>query len=43
MHTINKHDRIAQLVILKTDTITFKVVDELQTTDRATKGFGSTG
>lgn len=42
-YTINKHDRIAQLVILKTDTITFEVVDELQTTDRATKGFGSTG
>jgi dUTP pyrophosphatase len=42
-YTVKKHERIAQLIILKTEDILFQVVDELQSTDRATNGFGSTG
>jgi len=42
-YTVKKHERIAQLIILKTEAILFQVVDELQSTDRATNGFGSTG
>ena len=42
-YTVKEHERIAQLVILKTEAILFQVVDELQSTDRATNGFGSTG
>ena len=40
---INKHDRIAQLVIIPYLTVHFKEVDKLNTTSRGTGGFGSTG
>mmetsp|Transcript_14552 Transcript_14552/g.20797 ORF Transcript_14552/g.20797 Transcript_14552/m.20797 type:complete len:1557 (+) Transcript_14552:1335-6005(+) len=39
---IHKGDRIAQLVFLKIDTPTLEVVPTLETTDRASNGFGST-
>ena len=40
---INTGDRIAQLVIAKHETISWKVVDELDDSLRGDKGFGSTG
>lgn len=43
-HTLNRGDRIAQLVITYTNTQPLKEVDELDhTTPRGTSGFGSTG
>lgn len=36
-------DRIGQLVILPVPRITWKIVDELSSTERGDKGFGSTG
>ena len=42
-YTINPGDRIAQLVILPVETADFVVVDDLSTTRRGSKGFGSTG
>ena len=39
---INTGDRIAQLVIAKHETISWKVVDELDDSLRGDKGFGST-
>ena len=41
--TINHGDRIAQLVIAKHETITWKQTDKLSDSARATAGFGSTG
>ena len=41
--TINHGDRIAQLVIGKHETITWKPVEKLSDSDRGTAGFGSTG
>ena len=41
--TINHGDRIAQLVIAKHETITWKPVEKLSDSDRGTAGFGSTG
>ena len=41
--TINHGDRIAQLVIAKHETITWKPVQKLSDSDRGTAGFGSTG
>ena len=41
--TINHGDRIAQLVITKHETITWKPVEKLSDSDRGTAGFGSTG
>lgn len=41
--TIRPHDRIAQLVVLKTADIEFHEVDKLQKTERGNGGFGSTG
>ena len=41
--TINHGDRIAQLVIAKHETITWKLVEKLSDSDRGTAGFGSTG
>ena len=41
--TINHGDRIAQLVIAKHETITWKPTDSLSDSDRGTAGFGSTG
>ena len=40
---INTGDRIAQVVITKHETISWKVVDELDDSLRGDKGFGSTG
>ena len=40
---INTGDRIAQMVIAKHETISWKVVDELDDSLRGDKGFGSTG
>ena len=40
---INTGDRIAQIVIAKHETISWKVVDELDDSLRGDKGFGSTG
>jgi len=40
---INHGDRIAQAVLSKVETISWKVVEELDETDRGEGGFGSTG
>ena len=40
--TINHGDRIAQLVIAKHETITWKPAEKLSDSDRGTAGFGST-
>ena len=40
---INTGDRIAQMVIAKHETISWKVVDKLDNSLRGDKGFGSTG
>lgn len=40
---IKRGDRIAQLVIQKVESATFKLVDSLEDTDRGDGGFGSTG
>lgn len=42
-HTIQPGDRIAQLLIQKVELSTFVNVDNLDTTQRGTGGFGSTG
>jgi dUTP pyrophosphatase len=41
--SVNKGDRIAQMVIQKYETATFSVVESLDDTDRGAGGFGSTG
>lgn len=41
--TVNKGDRIAQMVIQKQETVSFEVVDSLDETIRGKAGFGSTG
>ena len=43
MYTINKGDRLVQLVAFDGKPIVVKLVDELSKTDRGSKGFGSTG
>ena len=40
---INSGDRIAQMIIAKYETISWRVVDKLNKSDRGNKGFGSTG
>ena len=40
---MHRGDRIAQLVIQRVDEVTWKEVDELDTTTRDQYGFGSTG
>jgi dUTP pyrophosphatase len=40
---INSGDRIAQMVISKHETISWKIVDKLDESKRGDKGFGSTG
>jgi dUTP pyrophosphatase len=42
-YTVRSGDRIAQLVILPVERITFRVVDELPVATRDAGGFGSTG
>jgi len=39
----NSGDRVAQLIILPIPQVTFEEVEELSTTERGSKGFGSTG
>jgi dUTP pyrophosphatase len=41
--TVHRGDRIAQLVIQPVEALEWRVVDELDDTDRGTGGFGSTG
>lgn len=41
--TINNGDRIAQLVVSKYERIEWVEVDDLDETDRGSRGFGSTG
>ena len=41
-YDINAGDRIAQLVLVNTHGVDFKVVDSLPETDRSSGGFGST-
>ena len=41
--TIQKSDRIAQLLVQKVETVQFLPVDDLDATDRGGNGFGSTG
>ena len=40
---IEPNDKIAQLVVMKTETLDFNLVDELTDTERNDGGFGSTG
>ena len=40
---VNRGDRIAQLVIAKYEQISWKLVNELNATERGSGGFGSTG
>jgi dUTP pyrophosphatase len=42
-YTLCPGDRIAQLVVAKYERITWQEVTELETTERGTGGFGSTG
>lgn len=42
-HTINRGDKIAQLILERIETPEVEVVDELETTERGSGGFGSTG
>jgi len=42
-YMISHGDRIAQLVVAKTPTVSFEEVEELTETDRNEGGFGSTG
>jgi dUTP pyrophosphatase len=41
--TVRRGDRIAQLVVQRVETVEWRVVDDLDDTDRGTGGFGSTG
>lgn len=41
--TIHHGDRVAQMVIARHERIAWKVVEELEDTERAAGGFGSTG
>ena len=42
-YLVDKHDRIAQLVLLSEEHVSFEVVDVLDDSKRSEKGFGSTG
>lgn len=42
-YTIQPHDRIAQMMIMRTTPVTAEVVEELNETERGEGGFGSTG
>ena len=42
-YTVTKHERVAQLVVISTGTITFDEVSDLDESDRSSGGFGSTG
>lgn len=42
-YQIERGDKISQLVVVKIETPTLELVDELEETDRGNNGFGSTG
>ena len=42
-YQVDVDDRIAQLVLINTENVNFKVVEKLPITDRSNEGFGSTG
>ena len=42
-YIVTKHERVAQLVVITTGTITFDEVSNLDVSDRSKGGFGSTG
>jgi dUTP pyrophosphatase len=42
-YLVQQHERIAQLVLIKTENLLFEEVTELQNSDRSDGGFGSTG
>ena len=42
-YIIEKHDRVAQLVLIKTEDLIFEEVSELEDSERSSGGFGSTG
>ena len=42
-YIVTKHERVAQLVVITTGTITFDEVSDLDVSDRSKGGFGSTG
>jgi len=42
-YTVECNERIAQLVLIKTENLTFQEVSELQDSERSDGGFGSTG
>jgi dUTP pyrophosphatase len=41
--TINNNDRIAQMVLAKTERAHLKIVEKIAETERGTGGFGHTG
>ena len=43
VYTVSENERVAQLVTITTGSITFEKVEELDTSDRSSGGFGSTG
>ena len=43
IYTVTKHERVAQLVVITTGTITFDEVSDLDISERSQGGFGSTG
>ena len=42
-YTVNKGDKITQLVVVKIDTPEIEIVDSLDETERGDNGFGSSG
>ena len=42
-YIVTKHERVAQLVVITTGTITFDEVSDLDVSDRSKGGFGPTG
>ena len=42
-YTVKRHERIAQLVVIKTNDLIFEKVDSLDSSARSDSGFGSTG
>lgn len=42
-YTFEKGDKIAQMLIQKVEEVDFEEVDEVQSSERGSKGFGSTG
>ena len=42
-YTINKNERVAQLILIEIPEVNIEVVSDLDDSDRDSKGFGSTG